>query len=490
MELKRKSNIIRMMVKGGIITPSYFQKILSIARQAGNTTISFGSRQDIIFKLSRQNESAILEALSHLKIEFCLENNHQTQHQNIVSSFVAADIQTSTQWLNSGNYIQLLDMLNHPHQLRINITDPCQSMVPLFYGHLNLVASESKHYWHLYLRLPSKHKLTHWPELIFTNDIPMLCKAIEDLWLDDNTLTSEILFGKISNLYKLNTKKIDQPLIQSNTFSADYEGFGRMYESNKHWAGFYWRNNRYDIHFLESLCELCLKTGISQIAITPWKSFIVKGIQNSEMIQWQTLLGRNGITMRHSAFDLNWHLPLGNTSALKLKRYIAKQFDRQDVCVHGLTFGITNGREIPFCSVMIRENNLPAILRVFRFLRRYDILVAEQFNPNSCQYRIYEVDCPRHRLPQTLSRLTRIYYSQISVSTQVSQQKEMVPSSTQKVFQCPNCLTAYLPANGAPHLNILPGTSFEQLPQSYCCPVCETEKKSFFEVDLSIIEKK
>lgn len=489
MELKRKSNIIRMMVKGGIITPSYFQKVLSIARQSGNSTISFGSRQDIIFKLPRKNSQAILDALSHLRIDFCVENGNESMQQNIVSSFVAADIQASTHWLNSGNYIQLLDTLNHPHQLRINITDPYQSMVPLFYGHLNLVASESKHYWHLYLRLPSTQKPSHWPELIFTNDIPVLCKAIEVLWLDDKTLTPEALFEKISALYNLNTKKIDQPLIQSTTFSADYEGFGRMYESNKHWAGLYWRNNRYDINFLNEMCELCRKTGISQIAITPWKSFIVKGIQNNEMIQWQTLLGRSGITMRHSAFDLNWHLPLGNTSALKLKRYIAHQFDKQDVCVHGLTFGITNGREIPFCSVMIRENYLPAALRVFRFLRRYDILVAQHFNPNNCNYRIYEADCPQHRLPQTLSRLTRIYYGQITVETKVDREKNIEPPLTQKVHQCSNCLTAYIPANGAPHLNILPGTSFKLLPQSYCCPVCETEKKSFFEVDLSINEK-
>ncbi|MFM2291697.1 MAG: hypothetical protein RIS29_1510 [Bacteroidota bacterium] len=483
MELKKKYHTLRMLVKGGIITPAYFLKILEIARTAGNTTISFGSRQDIIFKLPVELQPQVTAELDKLKIEYAYKQQEiGTMPQNIVSSFVAADIQGSTQWLNSGNYIQILDLFEHKHKLRVNIADPRQTMVPLFYGHINFVASPSKHYWYVYLRLPEAYELYQLPFLIYSTDIPALAHNIEKLWDTIHTLSAAEIGAEVGADKALNTKSIDTQLEHPKTFSADYEGFGRMYESDKYWAGFYWRNNQYEIRFLEQMCRLSLDTGLAKIAITPWKSFLVKSIEEKHLMKWQTLLGKNGITMRHSAFDLNWHLPLDNKKALKLKNHIVRKFDKQDVCVHGLTFSIMDEPELQFSSIVIKEHKPSYIPGFMHFLKTYDISYAERFDPNSCIYHYFVEKCTRNELDVVLSDLIRRFHSQILPEKEVPEIRKNEQTNI-KTYQCPDCFSVYLQEIGCPEQHIAPGTPFAKLPESYCCPVCETAKSAFVVTD-------
>ena len=406
-----KHNMVRLLVKGGAISPSLLLDILKIAKRAGNKGISFGSRQDIIFHLPSTHPERTLKELDELHIDFLVSKGNVSRRQNIVSSFAASDIFQNTHWLKSEHYLNILGQFSFPHLLRINISDPRQSLVPLFYGFINFVASEHENFWYLFLRLPFNHELKRWPVLVNSNDISVLSKAIECTWLNKHDIDLESLFESITENGNYTTKTIDSALSDTFHLAPDYEGFGRMHSSDKYWAGFYWRNNLYDIDFMEEMCELCLKTGISTLAITPWKSFIVKEIHEKNLIHWKALDGRYGITMRHSAFELNWHLPLANDSALKLKKYIVKKFDKQDVCVHGLTFGITTGYDLPFCSIMITEKPLPSYMKWLTFLRKYDIDLADRFDPNSCKYHNFITGCSHYRLPELLARATRLFYN-------------------------------------------------------------------------------
>jgi rubredoxin len=46
-------------------------------------------------------------------------------------------------------------------------------------------------------------------------------------------------------------------------------------------------------------------------------------------------------------------------------------------------------------------------------------------------------------------------------------------------FVCVVCNYVYDPAEGDPDNGILPGTSFEQLPADWLCPVCGVDKDQF-----------
>ena len=69
----------------------------------------------------------------------------------------------------------------------------------------------------------------------------------------------------------------------------------------------------------EAFCDFCMMHRIGKICITPWKSFIVKGINKMDKSSFEQFLGQKGINIRHSSFELNWHLPVANEKALQLK---------------------------------------------------------------------------------------------------------------------------------------------------------------------------
>ena len=65
---------------------------------------------------------------------------------------------------------------------------------------------------------------------------------------------------------------------------------------------------------------------VGKICITPWKSFIVKGIPSESKLMLEKLLGKAGINIRHSLLELNWHLPVSDNESLQLKKFIVRDF--------------------------------------------------------------------------------------------------------------------------------------------------------------------
>ena len=133
----------RIIVKGGIISPSELSRVVDLAEAANLTYLALGSRQDIILPLKPEHESLLPLFPS---VKFIGEGNDK--FQNIVCSYVSTDIFTSTAWLKGTNFLYLLEQFNKEPTLRINITDPRRRLVPLF-SSLNYVASDMDDYWPL-----------------------------------------------------------------------------------------------------------------------------------------------------------------------------------------------------------------------------------------------------------------------------------------------------------------------------------------------------
>lgn len=474
----RPSYMVRVLARGGILTPSYMLNILSAVKATGHKHVHFGSRQDLLFEVNHSQMPLVKKTFESMKLNYIIHGRKGQLAQNIVSSYVASDMTTSTTWLSSGNYLYVLENFEHQPTLRVNIADPKQSLVPLFYGHLNFIASSVKDYWYLYIRRTENSKPERWPVLVLSDDIGNLSEALEQNWRRTENLPD--LFELIQKQLKYNWRNVETELQLDAMPAQDYEGFGKMHNSQNYWAGFYWRNNNYDVAFLEELCHLCLRTGVSKICLTPWKSLLVKELKEKDLIQWQRLLGRFGINMRHSSFELNWHLPLKNKQAFRLKRYVVKKFDKVDVCVHGLTFGIKTKGEPSFCAIQIER--IPGI-RLFKTLDlfvTYRILYARQFNANTCEYEEYIPQVPRYHLPEQLQNLTLKFYAQLSETNEKHSRKtKVVKEDKTLVYQCSHCFTVYDEKLGDSFSGIKPNTSFEQLPESYCCAICEASKIDF-----------
>jgi rubredoxin len=471
-----KSNLIRVFVKGGFLSPADLLKIMNLSRSLGNRYILFGSRQDIMFPSNGSHESVLTEAFKEIGIDYELGGD-QSVFQNIITSYVAVNVVETTSWVKEDTYNVLIDSFDYRPKLKINIVDPLQGIVPLLTGELNFIASREENYWYLYIRDPRKASIIEcWPRLIFSGDIPRLCKELESIILELAPFTSEELHMVLmNNKVRLNYKPITEKLAFHQNNFPYYEGLNAML-NNQYWLGLYWRNNQYDIDFLSAACKLCQETNVGKINIIPWKAFIIKGIKSADRIRWEKVMGKFGINERHSSLELNWHLPVADQRALELKRFLVRELDQQDISTHGLTFTIKTNRDIfYFTSIVIEKAEASTATEL------YNILYAKNFNPNTITYNTYAHNVTKEVIPTLLIELSKLYFRQLNPDKEAfDEMKSDHPEVAHAViYQCPTCLTIYDERYGDAISNIPANTKFEALPSGYVCHVCGNPKKYF-----------
>lgn len=469
----------RVIVKGGVLSPGELKYICEAVESVGLKTISFGSRQDILLPRKLKPE----DVTQFEKLE--IVESDEIKVENIVSSYVSADIFPSTSWLTGDRYLYILEQFRSKSTLKINITDPKQRLVPLFTGNINFIASSHEDYWYLYVRLPEWKDTKMYPALIFSWDMHKIETAIENI-LQEEPEDIETIFELVSDAIDTNNRTVDKAL-EIPFYPFPYcEGMNRL-GVDKYWLGLYWRNNKYDISFLKEMCELCSENKIGKITITPWKSFVVKGIPRESKLVWEKFLGKRGINVRHSMLELNWHLPVANKDALNLKKYLVTNFDQNDISTYGLTFGITEYSKTSryFTSIVVEKNKQPEMIGNFKTRDTYNLLYAKNFDPNTREYITHVQDVDKVELPGLLMELSQLYFDELGREKEdevvVKSKKE---SKQLEVYQCEHCLTIYDEAFGDVTQNIAAKTLFNDLPENYECSLCEAPKTSFNKVVL------
>ena len=232
----RNKDLKRIFIKGGVLSPGELKQIIRLAETLGLNDIFFGSRQDIILPF-QEADNEILEQFPDLKMEIISERNYQ----NIVCSYVSADIFKNTPWLNGVKYLYILEDFKHTPKIKINITDPQQQLVPVFSGNLNFIASEHEDYWYLHLNLPHWETPEYYPVLIFSYDIAKISRTIEEIGSDADD--AQELFDLINDRIETNNRSIEKKLAIPYEPFPYYEGMNKM-GINRYWLGLYWRNNR------------------------------------------------------------------------------------------------------------------------------------------------------------------------------------------------------------------------------------------------------
>ncbi|QXP59371.1 rubredoxin [Olleya sp. HaHaR_3_96] len=471
----------RLIIKGGVLSPGELKYICQSVENLGLKTISFGSRQDILLpkKVNR-------EELTQFDKLIIVEDD-EIGVENIVSSYVCADIFPSTSWLTGDRYLYLLEQFRSKTKLKINLTDPKQRLVPLFTGNVNFIASEHEDYWYLYVRLPDWEKTEMYPALIYSWDLDKIETAIENC-LQEEPETIETIFELVSDAVDTNNRTVDKPLEVPFYPFPYFEGMNKI-GADKYWLGLYWRNNKYDISFLKEMCELCSENKIGKISITPWKSFIVKGIPRESKLIWEKFLGKRGINVRHSMLELNWHIPVANIEALNLKKYLVSNFDQNDISTYGLTFGITdyNKSSNYFTSIVVEKNKQPEMIGTFQTRDTYNLSYAKNFDPNTRAYIMHVQDVDKVELPGLLMELSQLYFDQLGNEREKEKIAETQKVTTKlEVYQCQDCLTIYDEAFGDITQDIPPKTVFKLLLETYECSLCEGSKANFEKI---ILEK-
>lgn len=469
--------LTRLIVKGGVISPGELREVVNMGMEQGLTAISFGSRQDIIFPKG----FTAVEKQKMGKHHFVYPN--EKSGNNIVSSYVSTDIFRNTPWLTGNKFLYILEQFKEQPKLKVNITDPKQQLVPLFTGHINFIASHHEDYWFVYVRLPKWSKMELYPVLIYSWNIAEVYYEIEKLLIEEPD-SVEMIFQLVNDALDTNNRTIDQSLQIPFYPFPYYEGMNKL-GIDQYWLGLYWRNNLYDLDFLKEMCDLCFDCKIGKICITPWKSFVIKGIPKDRKLDWEKFLGKKGINVRHSLLELNWHLPVNTEWALNLKTFLVRTLDQYDISTYGLTFGISeyNREGHYFTSIIVEKNEAPKNLENIKIRDTYNVLFAKNFDPNTKEYIVHTQDIDKIELPNILIELSKKYFEELGNSiTEVSSTITKKEQKEEDIHQCTECLTVYNSEYGDFTQGIEKGVLFKDLPEEYCCSLCEAPKSSFVEL--------
>lgn len=475
---------IKINLPGGIASPGYLKDILLAAWNAQVRKVRFGSRQQLLMIVHYEEMKSLEKDLKKLGIRYEINSERLP---NIISSYCGEDVFRTGQWLGANEYHTVLDSIDCSPVLKINISDSNQSFTPFFTGNLNFISSPEPHFWYLYIRPKQGNSLYKWRELIYTNEIGRIAKEVEKCMLDEVYLDEEAVYQAVTNTIRYISLPASKEL-ELPAFSLPYyEGFNR-YES-KTWLGLYRRDELFSIEFLLDLCSLCMKSRIGEICITPWKSLIIKGIEDQYRDEWSRILGKHNINVRHAANELAWQTEDHTDEGTSLKNDLIHYFEKNDTRTFGLCFGIqTRPKSEVFGSVLIKKRPLIKIgqLAIFSL---YDLYFTENFNPNSRKFILFEKGLFKIHLPGQLARLCRRFnnrrFADHKEAIKIETEEYKIPATTYSVHQCPHCFTVYDPKFGDLLNNISAGTPFQYLPDHYTCSTCDADKIEMQEIILA-----
>jgi rubredoxin len=488
-----KKPIIKINLPGGIASAGDLLTILEAAEKAKVGEVQFGIRQQLYLK---PHEKYVDVLKAHLEESQIFYEENENHFPNIISSYVAEDVFDNANWLSEGVYTDILDQFDFKPGLKINLVEANQSFVPLFTGNVNFISSPLSNYWYLYVRFPKTNTLYCWKALIYSFDIPRICKLIEntifenrDLFYGKDGASGDTLYTIVHAKESFVTEPVTEPLQLPNFALPYYEGFNRY--ANKTWLGIYRRDEIFPVAFLKEVCLICLKTKIGQLYTTPWKSLIIKGIDGADRKLWDMVLGKYRINVRHASNELNWQVEDMSDEALTLKRYIIRHFDRDDVRTYGLCFAIKMGPKTGlFGSVIIRKKENESYNQR-KALDRYDILYTKDFKPNSKEVVLFRKDVEKENLGVYLVSLCKYFYEQQDQQDSVlhhiyRDEEQVVKEETKKklvVHQCKHCFSIYDEEYGDETNSISPQTPFSELDKNYECPVCSAPKEDFMPIE-------
>ncbi|MGR3811103.1 rubredoxin [Jiulongibacter sp. NS-SX5] len=456
-------NVVRVNYLGGIASPGELRNLLEILRICEVSDLRFGLRQQLIFKVSVLHEKTFNQRMEKAGIDHYIDGN---PHPNVVSSYVAEEVFQSGNWLTEGIYKDVFDGFDFNPKLKINISDNDQSFTPFFSGHINFISSAKPNFWHLYYRKPKSNDLIEYDELLYSTELAAIAKKIEVNHFQNKT--------PFEGLPKVISSEIDRKLELPQFTLPYYEGFNRY--GRKSWLGIYRRNEVFKINFLIDLCTLCIETKIGEVCLTPWKSIIIKNIDNKDRPKWSSLLAKHDINVRHAANELNWQIEDDSPSALQLKARLVRYFNQKDLRSFGICLGIKTrpGTEV-FASILVTRKK-------YLGLSFYDITYTRDYDPNGREVAYYAKNVLGFNLPEKLRRSVLEFNEHIAFYQEPEPGQSSVQSKDVElveVYECKNCKTVYHDAFGDAVNGILPGTPFSEVDDDYTCPVCFSSKNEY-----------
>ena len=463
--------IVKMPSVGGRIAVNTLSKAVKLGLKHQLECVWFSARQEVLFALSSEQEATqFTQALNQMHITVGTNDA-----RNMVTSLPANDIFPKRSWLHSGNYTEIVQSFEHKPRLTVAIVDPRQDFIPIMDSELNFIAAEKVDYWYLYLCLGDASKPPFiWPDLIDSKSIASLSRQIEAqvaLGKSEHELV-EIL-AENADIHTAPYDSIPAPIQQNH---PQYDGFFRV--GDVHWLGIYHVGQRMPLLKLEHLLSVCQSQNIDYIDLSTWGSLLIKNLKRADLDEWNRYLGLNNLNIGPAYHELNWKLDPFNLEHHALKIKVNEALQKAGLRTWGLSLGVASETRRIRPSILIRVHPQKLLGR-----QRYDLYHAKHFNPVNGEYVLFDGNMVQQDLISNLKGLIAQYQRHMRIKVEPTQVLQRPDKKAERnkaiVHACTVCLTQYLPELGDPEHGIAAGTAFIDLPNEYCCPVCEGNKGVF-----------
>ncbi|WP_372880946.1 rubredoxin [Psychromonas sp.] len=448
---------------GGFYTP---KDLLHCAGAAKNHGLYLGQRQNIIIPDVSFKHSELQKLSGSIVSE-----DYYNHTNNIVCSHAAGGLGENNDWAYCNDtYLEILTQIHSSGKLKVNLCSREQSLFPIFSGQLNFITAEEEGYWHLVVNVSNQRQLL--PFLFRSNQVHQVIKLIDDQYLPDALLDAEKIMALLSK--QLIIEKQLPELELHARHPSDYEGFQQM-KNGKFSLNIFSNHKIWDPIFISELCELSSKQGLERIYLTAGRSLLLKHIEENLCFEWQNLIGRHNITLRHSEQDLSWMVPAEKRELVHIKEKIIQRLHAGGLSFLGLYIALDPAEFECGAQIIINTHK-----QADKYT--YQLFHKEDFDYRRCLFICDGIELSFEQLLDSLYSLRKMFFLHSSREKVVVMQALKASVDTEEemyIYQCPNCLTQYHEAVGQPHIGIAAGTPFMQLPEAWACELCETNKKAF-----------
>ena len=459
--------IVKIPSVGGRIAVKTLAKAVKLGLKHQLDCVWFSARQEVLFKLPLAPEATqFTHALNHMHIAVGTSDT-----RNIVTSLPANDIFPKRPWLHSGNYTEIVQSFKHKPRLTVAIVDPRQDFVPIMDSELNFIAAEKEDFWYLYVCLGDAGKPPFiWPDLIDSKSIADLSARIEaQVALGKKESELVELLADSDAFHTAPYSFIPAPIQQNH---PQYDGFFRV--GDVHWLGIYNVGQCMPLLKLEHLLNVCQSQNINYIDLSTWGSLLIKDLKRTAVDEWNRYLGLNNLNIGPAYHELNWKLDPFNLEHHALKVKVNEALQQAGLRTWGLSLGVASETRRIRPSILIRVHPKKWLGR-----QRYDLYHAKHFNPVNGEYVLFDGQMVQHDLISNLKSLIFQYQRHMRIKVEPTQALRRPEKNKAIIYECSVCLTQYVPELGDPEHGVAAGTAFDDLPSTYCCPVCESDRVVF-----------
>ncbi|MFP6617168.1 MAG: rubredoxin [Candidatus Hydrogenedentota bacterium] len=459
--------IYRTAFPGGIASISALRSIAELSLARGDGTLRLSSCQQLEIELADHEDASSVPGLVSMRIG-------QPRREVPMSTAGIVDFCKTFEWLSVGAFQEVLEEMPATRYLSVGVSDAGQAHVPAFTGDVTLVASSIPYYWRIAI-CDQDGAITFLPWAIPSVSTASFIQALVNLASRDGAVSAQRVIELTESDFHNVVIQIEDTLQEGPTESEAIVGIQPMLAGGRSCIGIYPEWGTVSAQLLLELCLLARTEQIGMVALTPYQSLLIPNISSERVTRWRQLIGRFQLSMYPP--EITSQCLVGDDSeARTLATRVLSALVKERCHASGLRMSFLCPHVCGEAAIRIeRSRRRFGLLQ--RLIPRYDLYCQKGFlHSNGEPGRVHS----GLTVAQLIDALKRLIHKYNIDGIEWTQTEESPPVKAHRpTIACKNCGTQYDADYGDPVGDIEAGTTFDDLPEAWQCPVCESPKTTY-----------